>query len=449
MNKSVSDIQVNNRLTITKRHHLSIPATVIERPAIVRMLLVFWVLRLFKPEWIISYYFPAFSFLKSIPTIFLIFFCAYLIFSRIKIQYDRSILFYLLVVLLSTFFSENRGISYGVLRGVAETFIVSSTFLSFYNSEKGIKKLFAIYAIALVCFGIWGIAEGGLIKAMLPLENEDSFGPFMAVGFVLTYFIHYAQNRISKTKLYLATSGLALIGAIVSFARGTFVSLVLATAFIFVKSSEKIRMVARFLILGFLGLFIAYVAFPNAMTNYVKEVSTIWEQGAKEETANHRLYLWLKAWDMFVDHPLLGVGPGCYGFRISMYESALERERWGVDRQPYGRAIHNIYFEILSELGLFGLVAFLFLIYSFVKKTAYAAGFFSQCEGSGNRCRPESPQDPTLGGLQYYGLGLLGGMAVFLVNAFFFNLLIFTYFWDLLILNSLIYRRAVETQSVC
>jgi O-antigen ligase len=309
------------------------------------------------------------------------------------------------------------------------------------------RKLFTIYAISFIFFGVWGIKGGGRIKAFMPLSDEDSFGPFMAVGFALTYFIHYAQERIRTAKLYLGISGLALVAAIASFARGTFVSLVLVASSIFVISSDKFRLVGRSLVIGFLALCLAWVAIPNWMGSYTQEVSTIWQQGASETTANHRLYLWSIAWRMFADNPLLGVGPECYGYRISRYETPEGRASWGVDRQPYGRAIHNIYFQTLSEMGSFGILALVILIYSFVKKNLQTTRFFSRCSEGSNQCRSESQQDAAHGRLQYYAMGLLVGMLAFLVNGFFFNLLYFTWFWDLLILNSLIHRRAVETQS--
>jgi O-antigen ligase len=206
------------------------------------------------------------------------------------------------------------------------------------------------------------------------------------------------------------------------------------------------------LIISFLAIVIvcfclAYVAFPVWMNNYVREISTIWQEGTEEETANHRLYLWSKAWDMFIDHPLLGVGPDCYGHRISMYETALERARWHVDRQQYGRAVHNIYFQTLSEMGIFGILAFVVLIYSFFKKNLQVTRFFSLRSEGSNQYSSVLPKDAADGDLQYYAIGLSVGMLAFLVNAFFFNLLYFTWFWDLIILNSLLHRRISETQS--
>jgi O-antigen ligase len=439
----------NQELDIVEQGHSRLGATNIDNPFIVKMLLVFWFLRLFKPEWILAYYFPALSFLKPLPTIFVIFFCACLVFSNKKVQFDRSMLFFVMAVSFSTLFSQNRGLSFGSLRGVGETFIVSSMFLTFLTDKERIKKLFAVYAISFVFFGVWGIKGGGLVKAFMPLADEDSFGPFMAVGFSLTYFIHYAQEKRRNARFYLGVSGLSLIGAVASFARGTFVSLILAAVSIFTISSNKFRLIAKSLVVGFLALCLAWIALPDWMGRYSREVGTIWEQGSTEGTARNRLYLWSIAWDMFVDHPLLGVGPQCYGYRISVYETPENRAKWNEDRQLYGRATHNIYFQILSEMGSLGILAFVILIHSFAKKNFQTTRFFSTWGGRNVQYRSALEQEATHGGWQYYAMGLLVGMIVFLINGFFFNLLYFSWFWDLLILNSLIYHKVLEKQTAC
>lgn len=429
---------------------------------IIKIVLFYWVIRVLKPEWIIAYYIPPLGFLKLIPTIFLICFVIYLFFSRKRIEYDWSILFFVAVMFVSTIFSANRGISYGFLRGMAETLICSCIMLTFMRDESDIAKLFKVYVFAFSIFAVWGIVGGGRVRACLPLEDEDSFGPFMAVGTAVIYHLHFVQTNRRKTRWYLTLSGLSLFGAIVSFARGTFVSLVGVIGYIFHRSQNKSLFVARVILLVGVGLVVVTLISPQVrvsgvsgdsasqatwLAGYLKEISTIWTQGAQEETANHRLYLWAKAWEMFLDHPFFGIGPGCYGYRISMYENLVDRGRWGMDRQPYGRAIHNIYFQTLAEMGIFGVLALFFLIYTFVRR----AGLIARRSAEQNRVTyghgPNSPNQSLHTRMHYYSMGLLVGMIAFLINGIFFNLLYFTWFWDLLIMNSLIFRKAAETES--
>ena len=45
------------------------------------------------------------------------------------------------------------------------------------------------------------------------------------------------------------------------------------------------------------------------------------------DTGYKRLYLWKIAWRMFVDHPILGVGPGNYQYNNFFYEDEKEKAR--------------------------------------------------------------------------------------------------------------------------
>jgi O-antigen ligase len=75
-----------------------------------------------------------------------------------------------------------------------------------------------------------------------------------------------------------------------------------------------------------------------------------------------RIGIWLAAWGMFRDHPIVGIGPHLfleyylpYLDRISLpagYRPELARIPWG----------HNIYLEMLAERGALGLIALLTLV---------------------------------------------------------------------------------------
>ena len=75
-----------------------------------------------------------------------------------------------------------------------------------------------------------------------------------------------------------------------------------------------------------------------------------------------RLSLWVTAWQMFVDAPLVGNGPNTFGALYPQYIAALEMPGiLPVD----GRVVpwpHNLYLEMLAERGFVGLCALLFVI---------------------------------------------------------------------------------------
>jgi O-antigen ligase len=67
-----------------------------------------------------------------------------------------------------------------------------------------------------------------------------------------------------------------------------------------------------------------------------------------------RMAHWQAAWDMFLDHPWLGIGPGNYSTAYEQYFLP----GW---LEPLGHA-HNYYLNLAAELGLLGLSAYLFVL---------------------------------------------------------------------------------------
>jgi len=77
---------------------------------------------------------------------------------------------------------------------------------------------------------------------------------------------------------------------------------------------------------------------------------------------NGRIALWLTAFSMFVDAPILGHGPHTFGLFYLDYLHRLEIPAWiSVDTRPLSWA-HNVYLQVLAEQGIIGALALLTLI---------------------------------------------------------------------------------------
>jgi putative inorganic carbon (hco3(-)) transporter len=72
-----------------------------------------------------------------------------------------------------------------------------------------------------------------------------------------------------------------------------------------------------------------------------------------------RLEFWAVAWDMFRDHPLLGVGPDNFRWRFAGYS--------GVPADNLGIHAHNQYLEALADTGLLGFLSLGWLLISLVR----------------------------------------------------------------------------------
>lgn len=72
-----------------------------------------------------------------------------------------------------------------------------------------------------------------------------------------------------------------------------------------------------------------------------------------------RLLMWQSASNMFIDHPIFGVGYHHYrDYYLSTYRSPLSRE--------YTTHPHNTFLEKLTEAGLLGGISYLLLIFYFI-----------------------------------------------------------------------------------
>jgi putative inorganic carbon (hco3(-)) transporter len=100
------------------------------------------------------------------------------------------------------------------------------------------------------------------------------------------------------------------------------------------------------------GVMVAILAVPMLPDSYWARLASITD-GSKDETGSReaRSILMREAYQAFLDHPLTGVGAGQFK-----------------NYQPEGRDVpwlesHNAILQIAAELGVFGLLCFLYLLY--------------------------------------------------------------------------------------
>ncbi|MDF1498281.1 MAG: O-antigen ligase family protein [Patescibacteria group bacterium] len=84
-----------------------------------------------------------------------------------------------------------------------------------------------------------------------------------------------------------------------------------------------------------------------------------------DETSNKgRIQIWKETITSIGKHPLLGAGFGNFNYVLGEKSTALKK----------GSSAHSVYLDIASEIGVFGLFIFLYILYN-ILKTAYLAYF--------------------------------------------------------------------------
>jgi O-antigen ligase len=134
--------------------------------------------------------------------------------------------------------------------------------------------------------------------------------------------------------------------------RGGFVGLLAVGGVLWLRSTKKLVTLA---IVFLMSGAVAALA-PSA---YWKEVASIANADEAGDTGFERLYLWGIGWQMFLDHPVLGVGPGNFQYNNQNYE---DPERVAQGRHVWGQVAHSLYFTLLPEYGVIGTVLFAAMI---------------------------------------------------------------------------------------
>jgi O-antigen ligase len=109
-----------------------------------------------------------------------------------------------------------------------------------------------------------------------------------------------------------------------------------------------------------LGLALLFVVWQFVPANYTERLATTLNllPGSEVEVRNEvsfrgRTSEVLVAWQIFADHPLVGVGLDNYKHYYQDYAQPL-----GWDNRREERSAHNLYLETAAETGLIGLVTF-------------------------------------------------------------------------------------------
>lgn len=223
-------------------------------------------------------------------------------------------------------------------------------------------------------------------------------------------------RRGRAAAVFLVSAAFILMGIAFSGSRGGAVGVVLVVVVLVAVKAISLRslMVAGGAVAGLLLLLPTY-------RNRVASSASIGEGVSSSEVDGatlSRITSNLAAFDMFVDHPLLGVGPGGYPVRYESYAELIGLKVRDGTRQP-----HNLYLHIASELGYAGLLVFLAMFATLIW-----------------RLWVMSRSDARRGVVDPVHAGMLGGLVGYAATGVFLHLSFERFFWALLALSDVATR---------
>lgn len=393
-----------------------------------------------------AFYVPALGPLKSIPTVILYAMLAYLVlFKTSTIRVDWPFTIYLLCVAVSTIFAENTGLGRKGLQSVFDNFLFFSVNMSLLSQKENMRALDSIltmYVLSFLLYGIVGITHKGIVPYHVYLDDEDFFGPFMDIGVAVSLIAAYQTAK--PNRFYLMTGVVSIVGVIASFARGAFLSFCTAGLYIWWRSSNRIKNAIVLLIAVVFTVSVTFVLFPE--NAYWKEMGTI-GTSLQDEKSEGRHFLIKKGFEIFALYPVLGAGPLNYGFMIPKITSEAEAQTRGMHAAQFAtRVAHNIYIQILAELGLIGSIAFAGVILAFWLRSLKIRRFYEQYVVKDGIVGTDTGYQEQWRKMLMFGFAFEAAMVGYLLNGIFYPILFCPWFYDLLILNALIVRY-LQTES--
>jgi hypothetical protein len=255
--------------------------------------------------------------------------------------------------------------------------------------------------------------EGGPRQMRLagPIGEKNRFSQVLLVLLPLALLRCSRARRPLERNLAVLSTLLITFGFALAFSRGGAVGLAcLVAAMVCLRTIDSRK---ALLLAAAVGL--ALVAVPQ----YLQRLKTMGtaavalEEDARsaDSSVRRRLTVMFAAVQMFLDHPLIGVGPGMFLEHSEEYgnQNALRRLHWG-------RRAHCLYLEVAAENGALGLGLFLTAVAVTARRLARAR-------------RESAGSDPELADTC---TGFLLALIAYLATALFLHLSYVRYFYLLL-----------------
>lgn len=260
-------------------------------------------------------------------------------------------------------------------------------------------------SLGAILAGSWAMNLLLQINPRLPglsnaLDDPGLFGAIsLAMGFMALGGIGYFWDRSPwLISLPLAAFLLGVTASLLSGSRGVWLAMPFLLLLVLAMVARTWNWRQRSaLVLGVLALLVVAYVWP--LTGVAARLAALWQDvavmldGRATGTVLLRLHLWDTAWDIFLRHPLLGVGLG--GFGVEVTTQVLN----DVLPPAYLNYTHpyNEYLSVLATRGLLGLLSLLLLFGIPLKHFFWAARH----------------RDATLRQLAYSGIVLITGFMIY------------------------------------
>lgn len=239
-------------------------------------------------------------------------------------------------------------------------------------TSEELDKFFKILFLVTGSIAVLGLLEYVFISGSrihTTFTNPNPFGIYM----VMMFLVALSMAIMKENKVVSTFSVLFLSVVFLSGSRASLGAMAVAMIIVFVGIEKTVRKKAlikasMIFILAFLFsqilLYLSVFIRQNVFVDVSLLESITRSSSFVTSSLKGRLEFWRVAFELFRNKPLTGYGQGTY---FSAYYIEYGMNEW------YTRFTHNHYLQVLSELGIVGLVMFLWFIWNGFKAVVYNA----------------------------------------------------------------------------
>lgn len=264
------------------------------------------------------------------------------------------------------------------------------------------KRIFmwAISTSLIVCsiistFQIFNINILGLFPDEYSFYTKSFLGTIGNIDFLSAYlclvvpilFIYSLKSDSKEDRFLLFPALIGLIFILLIYVRSGLIAILCTILFIIpilIKDVKKAKIVAICILgLGVIGLVRIYF-YDSTKNMTLYQASEIMHGKMEDDFGNGRGLIWKKCFKLFLEHPLLGTGPGTTSKVINIYK---DKSNPIIQHIKYVDNAHNAYLGYLVNIGIFGALSYvLFLLSSLIVWIKNRKDCFSLAIGSGILC---------------------------------------------------------------
>ena len=246
-------------------------------------------------------------------------------------------------------------------------------------------QMLLFYGLGVMVVALWAIYQFGQYD-WNPVVARGIFRPFYndhtifgaSVALLGVFWTAAAIFQANNRYLFFSLGVFFILAALFSTSRAAFFSLFFAAAMYLVYLK---RAKLHYILMILTVMIMVGVVFQKPILERLHTVEvvsygdnanfidrTVSVSNITTDVSNlERINRWISAWRMFKEKPLTGFGPGTYQFTYIPYQDPAYMSRLTVT-DPHdipdgsGGTAHSEYLLALSEMGVFGLLAWLLLI---------------------------------------------------------------------------------------